>query len=105
MSGPRPVESDCTEHTELSTALRELQELRTAMRTRPAIEQAKGILMARHHCDADAAFAMLRSASMRDNRKLSELAACIVASVASVASVVDGQRPAGKPCAVETGTT
>jgi len=72
------------------------------MRTRPAIEQAKGILMARHHCDADAAFAMLRSASMRDNRKLSELAACIVASVATV---VDGQRPAGKPCAVETGTT
>ena len=73
-----PVEC---EHTELSAALCELEDLRATLRTRPVIEQAKGILMAQHNCDADTAFAMLRSASMRDNRKLNELASCIVAGV------------------------
>lgn len=73
-----PCES---EHTELEAALREIEDLRATLRTRPVIEQAKGILMAQHRCDADTAFAMLRSASMRDNRKINELAACIVAGV------------------------
>jgi hypothetical protein len=74
---PRDVE-----HSVLSAALRELADLRATLRTRPVIEQAKGILMAQHHCDAETAFGMLRSASMRDNRKLHELATCIVAGVA-----------------------
>jgi AmiR/NasT family two-component response regulator len=80
MPPPWPCES---EHTELEAALRELEDLRATLRTRPVIEQAKGILMAQHHCDSDAAFAMLRSASMRDNRKLHEIARCIVAATSA----------------------
>ena len=78
MSGRWPCEDV---PTELSAALSELEDLRAALRTMPVIEQAKGILMAQHHCDPETAFVMLRSASMRDNRKLNELAACIVTDI------------------------
>ena len=44
----------------------------------PAIEQAKGILMARHGCSADEAFDMLRKESQRTHVKVRDLAARIV---------------------------
>jgi AmiR/NasT family two-component response regulator len=44
------------------------------MESRAAIEQAKGILMARQHCTADDAFDILRRASQRENRKLRDIA-------------------------------
>ncbi|WP_110004807.1 GAF and ANTAR domain-containing protein [Geodermatophilus normandii] len=52
-----------------------------AMRSRAVIEQAKGVLMAQRHVDADAAFELLREASQRYNRKLRDIAAGIVDSV------------------------
>lgn len=55
------------------------EQLRTAMLSRAVIEQAKGILMAAEHCDADAAFAILTRASQNRNRKLREVAEEIVA--------------------------
>jgi hypothetical protein len=67
--------------TELVAAHEEITNLRFAMRTRSVIDQAKGILMAQSGCTADEAFAMLRSASMRDNRKLRDVAAAIVSNV------------------------
>ncbi|MFW3173027.1 GAF and ANTAR domain-containing protein [Geodermatophilus sp. CPCC 206100] len=54
--------------------------LRLAMESRAVIEQAKGVLMAQRHLDAEQAFEVLREASQRYNRKLREIAAGIVAS-------------------------
>jgi hypothetical protein len=49
-----------------------------AMQSRATIEQAKGILIAEQHCDADLAFALLVRASQRENRKLRDVAEQIV---------------------------
>ena len=63
----------------------EVEDLRAALVTRPVIDQAKGILMARHRCTADQAFELLAQASQRENRKLRDLARAIVVSVAGSA--------------------
>jgi AmiR/NasT family two-component response regulator len=44
------------------------------------IEQAKGVLMARHAIDPDKAFDMLRQHSQRSDRKLVEVAEAVVQS-------------------------
>jgi AmiR/NasT family two-component response regulator len=54
--------------------------LRGAFQRRAAIEQAKGILMARHALDAASAFALLRNHSQKSGRKLADIAALIVES-------------------------
>jgi GAF domain-containing protein len=54
--------------------------MRLAMDSRAVIEQAKGVLMAQRHIDAEQAFDVLRDASQRYNRKLRDIAAGIVAS-------------------------
>jgi response regulator NasT len=54
--------------------------LQTAFGRRAVIEQAKGILMASHSCDSDAAFAMLRENSQNTGRKLVEIAQAVVDS-------------------------
>jgi AmiR/NasT family two-component response regulator len=59
----------------------ELDGLREAMRNRAVIEQAKGVLAARHGIDPDAAFDRLRGESQRCNVRLAELAAAVVADV------------------------
>jgi GAF domain-containing protein len=52
--------------------------MRVAMDSRAVIEQAKGVLMAQRHVDADQAFEILRAASQRYNRKLRDIAFGIV---------------------------
>jgi GAF domain-containing protein len=64
-------------HAQLSDQARNM---RLAMDSRAVIEQAKGVLMAQRHVDADQAFEILREASQRYNRKLREIALGIVAS-------------------------
>lgn len=54
--------------------------LTDAMQSRATIEQAKGILMATQPCDAEQAFQLLVRASQRENTKLRDVAARIVAS-------------------------
>jgi GAF domain-containing protein len=54
--------------------------MRLAMESRAVIEQAKGVLMAQRHVDADQAFEILREASQRYNRKLRDIARGIVES-------------------------
>jgi AmiR/NasT family two-component response regulator len=54
--------------------------LQDAFGRRVVIEQAKGILMARHAIDADAAFAMLRMHSQNTGRKLADVAGAVVKS-------------------------
>ena len=58
----------------------EYQNLQGAFGRRATIEQAKGILMARHAINADRAFAMLREHSQHNGRKLSDIAAAVVES-------------------------
>jgi GAF domain-containing protein len=54
------------------------EHLREALESRDVIGQAKGILMARRNCTADAAFELLRQASQHHNIKLREIAEQVV---------------------------
>jgi AmiR/NasT family two-component response regulator len=58
----------------------EYHSLQGAFGRRAVIEQAKGILMARHAVDADRAFDMLRTHSQRNGHKLASVAEAIVDS-------------------------
>src|SRR5213083_3052942 len=58
----------------------EYQSLQGAFGRRALIEQAKGILMARHSLDADRAFDMLRGHSQHNGRKLVDVAQAVVDS-------------------------
>ncbi len=58
----------------------EYQSLQGAFGRRAMIEQAKGILMARHSISADTAFERLRDHSQMNGRKLSDVAAAVVES-------------------------
>jgi AmiR/NasT family two-component response regulator len=58
----------------------EYHSLQGAFGRRATIEQAKGILMARHSLDGDKAFEMLRHHSQHNGRKLSDVASAIVDS-------------------------
>ncbi|UFQ19196.1 MULTISPECIES: ANTAR domain-containing response regulator [Streptomyces] len=59
-------------------ALTELDQMGTALRTRPVVDQACGIVMHVLCCEADAAFAVLRRISQTTNRKLADVAAALV---------------------------
>jgi GAF domain-containing protein len=71
------VVSNADAHAQLGEQARNM---RLAMDSRAVIEQAKGVLMAQRHIDADEAFDVLREASQRFNRKLCDIAHGIVAS-------------------------
>ncbi|MFL6131544.1 MAG: PAS and ANTAR domain-containing protein [Nocardioidaceae bacterium] len=49
--------------------------------SRPTIEQAKGVLMMRYAIDAEAAFALLRRYSQRENIKVRDVARSVVESM------------------------
>ncbi|MEU5576519.1 ANTAR domain-containing response regulator [Streptomyces huasconensis] len=59
-------------------ALTELDQMGTALRTRPVVDQACGIVMHVLCCEADAAFSVLRRISQTTNRKLADVAAALV---------------------------
>jgi ANTAR domain len=67
----------------------EKRHLRRALVSQPVIDQAKGMLMARHGCTAEEAFQLLRRASMRQNRKIRDIACAIIEAVAMQESVTD----------------
>lgn len=52
--------------------------LKDALESRDLIGQAKGMLMARHAISAESAFAVLRDTSQRTNRKLRDIAQCLI---------------------------
>lgn len=82
---------------ELTAALvAELGQLREAMRSRAAIEQAKGILMGARRCSADEAFSLLATLSQTTNTKLRDVA---------VALVSDATTPAAPGAAAEPDAT
>jgi GAF domain-containing protein len=72
------------------------QQLEQALTSRAVINQALGIVMARHGCDAEQAFAVLRTESQHSNRKLRDIAADLVNATsrqqtASVAPLTSGR--------------
>lgn len=69
----------------------ELGNLREKVATLPTIEQAKGILIGQEGYSDEEAFDVLKSASMRENRKLRDIAADLVRSARARAR--DGRRP------------
>lgn len=72
--------TDAVSHQETAKFAADMQ---AAMASRAVIEQAKGVIMAQNRCDPDAAFDILRKASMGRNVKLRDLAATLVAQVSS----------------------
>lgn len=60
------------------SARRMSEQLKTALRGRDVIGQAKGILMSSREVDSDTAFALLASMSRRENKKLQDVAADLV---------------------------
>lgn len=87
------------EHLKQLESLRtENAQLREALSSRAVIEQAKGMLMAQHECDAETAFRMLVAASRRDGRKVRDVAASMV-STSSLAGrrEADDARAPGTP--------
>jgi AmiR/NasT family two-component response regulator len=75
----------------------EYQSLQGAFGRRALIEQAKGILMARHSVDADRAFDMLRDHSQHNGRKVVDVAQAIVDSYLLLPP------PLADPAAAESG--
>jgi hypothetical protein len=63
------------------SARREVEQLQEAMSSRAGIEQAKGILMGRHHCTSAEAFLRLQKMSNDTNVRLTDVAAAIVYQV------------------------
>lgn len=59
-------------------ALVELDQMEAALRSRPVVDQACGIVMHVLGCDADTAFGVLRRISQGTNRKLSDVASAVV---------------------------
>lgn len=72
---------ELTEALARDSAERVTEAISRAADTRAVIEQAKGILMAAHHIDDDAAFELLSTESQTTNTKLREVAARFVEEV------------------------
>jgi two-component system, response regulator / RNA-binding antiterminator len=72
------IPGDKTLHSDLGACQQEVDQLREALGTRPVIDQAKGMLIARHGCSPEEAFQMLSAASQRENRKLRDVAEAMV---------------------------
>ncbi|MDQ2984798.1 MAG: ANTAR domain-containing protein [Actinomycetota bacterium] len=75
----------------------EYHSLQGAFGRRAAIEQAKGILMARHSVTAEKAFDMLRDHSQHNGHKLVEVAQAIVESHLLLVPAAEPPRAAARP--------
>ncbi|MGL5817898.1 MAG: ANTAR domain-containing protein [Phycicoccus sp.] len=78
----------------------EVAQLKAALASRAGIGQAVGILMARHRCGAEEAFAMLRKTSNDTNVRLADLAATIVSEAGRPSSEPPGRADGGRSGAV-----
>jgi len=77
-SGALAIAGRLTSYAELN------EQLRASLVSRPVIDQALGIVMAREKCSQSEAFAILRNASQNCNTKLRDLAARVVTDVTGV---------------------
>jgi ANTAR domain-containing protein/GAF domain-containing protein len=70
-----------------------INQLQTALDSRVAIEQAKGVLAARHEIDVDDAFTALRQYARSHNQRLLDVARTVVTSRTMAAEVLTARRP------------
>ena|SRR5262245_35470933 len=78
---------------------RQNEQLQTALESRIVIEQAKGVLAARHGLDVDSAFDALRRGARSHGMKLHDLAGRVVGSQTTPPQVqryLDGDGRAGR---------
>ena len=100
-TAPPAVHAHGAGHSHAATLEAQRAALLEAVEHRAVIEQAKGMLMLKHRCDADAAFELLVEISRRERRKVRDIAADLVRSGSSPARgvLVDltngGQRATG----------
>ncbi len=80
-AAPRPAAGG-TEEDRIRALETEVAQLRTAMSSRAAIEQAKGILMLLTNCGDQVAFDLLAHISSNSHRKVRDVAVAIVESAA-----------------------
>ena len=92
-AGPAAVVLANAQALELSQRLAD--QLRDALGSRAVIEQAKGVLMARHALTADAAFGHLRHLSQTQHRKLRDVAHDVLSTAAPPPDPL--ARPGGPP--------
>jgi hypothetical protein len=85
--GPRPGTSDDLDPEQVRRVLGELQQ---KLESLPVIEQAKGILMARFHLDAERAFSLLVRWSQAHNVKLRAVSDLLVSAAGDAEAL--GQR-------------
>ena len=64
--------------SDYQAVVEEVLHLRRAMLSRPAIDQAKGIIMAERRCSSDEAFAILTKLSQDSNVRVADIAAWMV---------------------------
>ncbi|TNC20990.1 ANTAR domain-containing protein [Amycolatopsis alkalitolerans] len=76
---------------ELDTARTRTTQLQTALDTRIAIEQAKGVLTERHALTPEAAFELIRAFARRDRRRIDDVAREVIAHSPAVAALLDPQ--------------
>ena len=69
-----------------ASATTEVAQLREALISRVLIEQAKGVLVARHGCDPDTAFLWLRRRARSTRVKLHDVCAAVVANACGAAA-------------------
>ncbi|MDT0167236.1 GAF and ANTAR domain-containing protein [Actinotalea sp. AC32] len=75
-----------------------VDQLHAAMQSRSTIDQAMGIVMGRERCTSAEAFALLRTASQRQNRKLADVAVDLITTTTGQPPV-PGHFDAGTPSA------
>lgn len=75
-----------TNHERYTGARQLAEQMQQALQSRAAIDQAKGVLMARQGVDADGAFELLRQQSQQRNVKLRDVAQEILASTRSLSA-------------------
>jgi GAF domain-containing protein len=61
----------------------EVTQMKQAMASRAQIEQAKGVIMSEHRCNAEEAFRLLVEMSSHSNRKLRDVAQSVITGVTS----------------------
>jgi hypothetical protein len=87
--GPGHPRADRPSASHPAQAAVERAALLEAVENRAVIEQAKGMLMLKHRCDADSAFGLLVEISRRERRKVRDIAGDIVRSGTRPRRVVD----------------
>ena len=72
-----------TPPTDLSDAIARIRQLEDALASHALVDQARGVLMATHRIDADAAWGLLVRVSSHENIKVRTLAEAVITLVTS----------------------